>query len=70
MMDESNTGLGLDIGSDKDMDERREMKVQVPVRIRVKLHGLKILEGKNISETVTEALEEYLSDFDGSQDGN
>lgn len=63
-MDETTTGLGLDIGDDKDLDERKEMKVQVPVRIRVKLHGLKILEGKNISETVTEALRAYLEQYE------
>ena len=42
------------------LDGDKEMKVRIAVRLHVQLHSLKILEGKPIQETVTEALEAYF----------
>lgn len=46
--------------SAKQLDETKEVKVKLPVGILIKLHGLKLLKGQNISDTVTTALERYF----------
>lgn len=40
----------------------REMKVKLPVSFHVRLHSMKILTGKPISDVVTEALDAYFRD--------
>ena len=39
----------------------REVKVRIPVRLHLKLHTIKVLTGKPISDCVTEALEAYFT---------
>jgi hypothetical protein len=39
----------------------KDIKVKIPVRYHVQLHTLKILQGKSMSETLTEALEMYFA---------
>lgn len=51
-------------GSDERLDETTEIKVKVPVRYQLALHELKVVTGKQISTTVTEAIEEYFHDLD------
>ena len=48
----------------EEMRQCREVKVRVPVRFLIKLHGIKLLSGGGISETVTEALDAYFEDLD------
>jgi len=44
-----------------DADRAKEVKVKIPVSYHVRLHSMKVLTGKPISDTVTEALQEYFS---------
>ncbi|MGQ0535727.1 MAG: hypothetical protein ACT4PT_06625, partial [Methanobacteriota archaeon] len=44
----------------KDLDRVKEVKVRIPVTYHIKLHSMKVLTGKQISDTVTEALAEYF----------
>lgn len=46
----------------KSDSEIREMKVRIPSDYYMKLHSLKLLTGKQISEAVTEALEMYFTE--------
>lgn len=46
----------------KSESEIREMKVRIPSDYYMKLHSLKLLTGKQISEAVTEALEMYFKE--------
>jgi len=46
---------------DEDEQEIREMKVRIPSDFYMKLHSLKLLTGKQISEAVTEALDMYFT---------
>lgn len=39
----------------------REMKVKIPLRLHISLHSLKLLSGRQISDIVTEALQNYLA---------
>lgn len=48
----------------EEMRQCREVKVRVPVRYLIKLHGIKLLSGGGISETVTEALDAYFEELD------
>jgi predicted DNA-binding protein len=48
-----------------DMNESKTMKVQIPTRLHLKLHSLKILSGRTISDTVEEAVETY---FEANED--
>lgn len=43
-------------------DPRRakEVKVKIPMGHHIRLHSMKVLTGKPISDTVTEALEAYF----------
>lgn len=43
-----------------DHDRAKEVKVKIPVSFHVRLHSMKVLTGKPISDTVTEALEAYF----------
>ena len=43
------------------MDRVKEVKVKIPVTYHVKLHSMKVLTGKQISDAVTEALEFYFA---------
>lgn len=43
-----------------DLDLVKELKVKIPVAYHVKLHSLKILTGKQMRETIVEALDEYF----------
>lgn len=38
----------------------KEVKVKIPVSYHVRLHSMKVLTGKPISDAVTEALEAYF----------
>lgn len=38
----------------------KTLKVQIPVAYHVRLHSLKVLTGRSISDTVTEAVGRYL----------
>ena len=44
----------------KDLNRVKEVKVRIPVTYHIKLHSMKVLTGKQISDTVTEALAEYF----------
>lgn len=41
-------------------DRVKEVKVKIPITYHVKLHSMKVLTGKQISDAVTEALEFYF----------
>lgn len=43
-----------------EFDREKEVKVKIPLTYHVKLHSMKVLTGKQISDTVTEALEAYF----------
>ncbi|HWG90766.1 MAG TPA: hypothetical protein VNZ52_07975 [Candidatus Thermoplasmatota archaeon] len=50
------------INERKEPTERvKEVKVKIPITYHVKLHSMKVLTGKQISDAVTEALEFYFS---------
>jgi hypothetical protein len=42
------------------MERVKEVKVKIPINYHIKLHSMKVLTGKPISDTVTEALEAYF----------
>jgi hypothetical protein len=44
-----------------DPSRAKEVKVKIPVGFHVKLHSMKVLTGKAISDAVTEALEAYFA---------
>ena len=43
-----------------DPHRAKEVKVKIPVSFHVRLHSMKVLTGKPISDAVTEALEAYF----------
>ena len=43
-----------------DPTRAKEVKVKIPVSYHVRLHSMKVLTGKPISDAVTEALEAYF----------
>ena len=45
------------IESKKNLDRVKEVKVRIPINYHIKLHSMKVLTGKQISDTVTEALQ-------------
>lgn len=45
-----------------DLSEPKTLKVSLPAKMHLQLHSLKILTGKNISDTVEDALDSYFSD--------
>lgn len=44
-----------------DPTRSKEVKVKIPVGHHVKLHSMKVLTGKQISDAVTEALDMYFA---------
>lgn len=52
----------MTIDADVDLDETKTLKVTLPASMHLKLHSLKVLSGKNISETVEDAVEAHLDD--------
>lgn len=44
-----------------DVSRAKEVKVKIPVGHHVKLHSIKVLTGKAISDAVTEALDAYFA---------
>lgn len=53
------------VDDDEKKQEPRQLKVTVPTEVLIRLHSLKILTGRNISDQVEEALYDY---FDGLSD--
>lgn len=45
----------------RDANRSKEVKVVIPVDHLVRLHSMKVLTGKHISDTVTEALDAYFA---------
>lgn len=52
---------------DADLSERKTLKVSLPAKLHLQLHTVKILKGRNISDTVETALEEYFEDRVGGE---
>jgi hypothetical protein len=48
------------INERKPVESVKEVKVKIPINYHIKLHSMKVLTGKAISDTVTEALEAYF----------
>lgn len=46
----------------KNLEEPKTLKVTIPVGMHLRLHSLKILQGKNLSRTVEEALDAYFDE--------
>lgn len=44
----------------QELSETKEVKMRLPIAHLIRLHGLKLLTGQNISDTVTKALEMYF----------
>jgi hypothetical protein len=44
----------------QDLESLREIKVKIPIAMHIRLHSMKVLTGKQISEAVTDALRNYL----------
>lgn len=49
-----------------DTARSKEVKVIIPVDHLVRLHSMKVLTGKHISDTVTEALDAYFARQNGA----
>ena len=45
----------------KQLERVKEVKVKIPINYHIKLHSMKVLTGKAISDTVTEALDAYFT---------
>lgn len=48
--------------ADSRLDSEKEVKVKIPLGIHLKLHSMKVITGQHISDTVTEALQDYFED--------
>jgi len=44
-----------------DLMAAKEVKVKIPIQHHVRLHSMKVLTGKQISDTVSEALHAYFA---------
>ena len=44
-----------------DTSRAKEVKVKIPVSHHIKLHSMKVLTGKQISDAITEALDAYFA---------
>ena len=44
-----------------DIARAKEVKVKIPVSHHIKLHSMKVLTGKQISDAITEALDAYFA---------
>ena len=55
-----------------DVHRSKEVKIKIPVTHHVKLHSMKVLTGKPISDAVTEALDMYFAthQHEFTQDAN
>lgn len=53
--------------SARELKETKEVKMRIPIAHLIRLHGLKLLSGQNISETVTKALEHYFQEVDAHE---
>lgn len=53
-----------------DPSREKEVKVKIPVSHHIRLHSMKVLTGKQISDAITEALDAYFAahTFDGHLD--
>ena len=49
--------------NNEDLARLKEVKVKIPVNFHIKLHSMKVLTGRQISDTITEALEKYFLDM-------
>ncbi len=47
---------------DVDLSQPKTLKVRIPTKLHLQLHSVKILTGKNISDTVERALQTYFGD--------
>lgn len=45
----------------RNLERVKEVKVKIPINYHIKLHSMKVLTGKAISDTVTEALDAYFT---------
>lgn len=45
----------------QDPARAKEVKVKIPVSHHIKLHSMKVLTGKQISDAITEALDAYFA---------
>lgn len=54
--------------SANELKETKEVKMRIPIAHLIRLHGLKLLSGQNISETVTKALEVYFAQVDAERE--
>lgn len=62
---------GPDDATDADQSaERQSLKVKIPSDYHTKLHSIKVLTGKTISSTITEALREYLEEVEVENDAD
>lgn len=50
----------------REPNRSKEVKVVIPVDHLVRLHSMKVLTGKHISDTVTEALDAYFARQNGA----
>ena len=53
----------------RETGQPRILKVRLPTDMHLRLHSLKILTGKSISEAVEEALGEYFQTIQGDRTG-
>lgn len=44
-----------------ELDRVKEVKVKIPVSYHIRLHSMKVLTGKQISDAVKEALDAYFT---------
>ncbi|MBW3583958.1 MAG: hypothetical protein KY455_12765 [Euryarchaeota archaeon] len=49
------------------LTETKEVKIRLPVAHLIKLHGLKLVKGRNISDTVSAALTDYFAKMNAEQ---
>lgn len=49
------------------LTETKEVKIRLPVAHLIKLHGLKLVKGRNISDTVSAALNDYFAKMNAEQ---
>lgn len=61
--------MNIETQVDADMDEEKTLKVTIPKRMHLKLHSVKILTGRNISETVEEAVQAFFDEHEELPDG-
>lgn len=50
----------MNLDDDRSGEADKPLKVEIPERMHARLHTLKLLTGKAVSDAVTEALEAYF----------